>query len=108
MVVPDGIAAGSAESAIATPETQNPAIKSATNLIINRPAPALHPTQLNWQGEVAAYDNRAERKWKGWEFECVAMDRGVAPKESSKGASGQNIFARGSRRGNFGQDLLQS
>jgi hypothetical protein len=42
MVVPEVVAAGSAESAIATPERQNPAIKSATNLMINRLAPALH------------------------------------------------------------------
>ena len=34
-------------------------------------------------------------------------DRGVAPGESSNGASGRNIFARQSRQGNLGLDLLQ-
>jgi len=57
MVVPEGIAAGSAESAIATPERQNHAIKSATSLMITYPAPALHQPsstgQLDWQSDAS-------------------------------------------------------
>src|ERR1700675_2930951 len=98
MVVPGRIAAGSAGSAIATPERQHPAIKSATNLRINRSLPHFinqtQPPQLDWQSGAAVYDNRAERSRKGGKFECFAMERGVAPPESSNGASGRNIFAR--------------
>jgi len=102
MVVPEGIVAAGAESAIATPEKQNPAIKSATSLMINRPV-LPSSSRRNRRDQLAGSTGEAispftitERSEaeKEENFECVVMDRGITPQESSNGASGRNIFAR--------------
>jgi hypothetical protein len=85
MVVPEGIVAAGAESAIATPEKQNPAIKSATSLMVNRRLPHFinksqpprSTGQLDWRSDIAVHDTRVEQSRKGGKFECVAMDRGI-------------------------------